>query len=139
MFIQSVRKYPENREALDPLAGEDGSTFGRPTIVQAHRNPDLLPNPNPEQRDRVGEAARRSNELRDGLLNSPGLDSAGLENRTLKNLCNQRPTWLASAHADLGAVVVALGRLLDLNVGRAVTEGACGSRQASGVVQPHTP
>ncbi len=69
MFAQSVRRYPEDSEVLDPLAGEDASTFGRPTIVQARMNPDLFPNPNPEQRDGVGEAARRLVELRDGWPN----------------------------------------------------------------------
>jgi hypothetical protein len=71
VFVQSVRKYPENREALDPLAGEDASAFGRLTIVQARMNPDLLSNPNPEQRDRVGETARRLAGLRDGCSTRP--------------------------------------------------------------------
>ena len=58
-----------------------------------------FPDPTPEQRERVGEAARRLVELRDGWLNPPGLDPADLEKRTLTNLYNQRPTWLANAHA----------------------------------------
>ena len=36
-------------------------------------------NPMPEQRERVGEAARRLVELRDGWLNPPGLDPADLD------------------------------------------------------------
>ena len=63
--------------------------------------------PTDEQRERVGEAARRLVELRDGWLNPPGLDPADLEKRTLTNLYNQRPTWLDHAHADLDAAVFA--------------------------------
>ncbi|MFP5342391.1 MAG: class I SAM-dependent DNA methyltransferase [Candidatus Limnocylindria bacterium] len=91
-----------------------------------------FPNPTPEQRERVGEAARRLVELRDGWLNPPGLDPADLAKRTLTNLYNQRPTWLANAHADLDAAVFGaygwpadtadteiLERLLALNLDRA--------------------
>ncbi len=93
-----------------------------------------FPDPTPEQRERVGEAARRLVELRDGWLNPPGLDPADLAKRTLTNLYNQRPTWLANAHADLDAAVFAaygwpanltdteiLERLLALNLVRAGT------------------
>ena len=89
-----------------------------------------FPDPTPEQRGRVGEAARRLVELRDGWLNPPGLAPADLEKRTLTNLYNQRPTWLANAHSDLDAAVFAaygwpadvgngviLERLLVLNLG----------------------
>jgi hypothetical protein len=91
-----------------------------------------FPDPTPELRERVGEAARRLVELRDGWLNPPGLDPADLAKRTLTNLYNQRPTWLANAHADLDAAVFAaynwpaglsdtaiLERLLALNLERA--------------------
>ena len=91
-----------------------------------------FPHPTPEQRERVREAARRLVELRDGWLNPPGLDPADLAKRTLTNLYNQRPTWLANAHGDLDAAVFAaygwpadlsdseiLERLLALNLGRA--------------------
>jgi type II restriction/modification system DNA methylase subunit YeeA len=94
-----------------------------------------FPDPTPEQRARVGEAARRLVELRDGWLNPPGLDPADLAKRTLTNLYNQRPTWLANAHADLDAAVFAaygwpadltdteiLERLLALNLARAAGE-----------------
>jgi hypothetical protein len=66
-----------------------------------------FPDPTPEQRERVGEASRRLVELRDGWLNPPGLDPADLAKRTLTNLYNQRPTWLANAHATLDAAVFA--------------------------------
>ncbi len=87
--------------------------------------------PTPDQRARVGEAARRLVELRDGWLNPPGLDPADLAKRTLTNLYNQRPSWLANAHSDLDAAVLAaygwpsndsdaeiLERLLAINLDR---------------------
>ena len=102
-----------------------------------------FPDPTPEQRERVGEAARRLVELRDGWLNPPGLDPADLAKRTLTNLYNQRPTWLANAHADLDAAVFAaygwpldlmdveiLERLLALNLERAAA--AIGGRRTVG-------
>jgi hypothetical protein len=83
----------------------------------------------------VGEAARRLVEFRDGWLNPPGLDPADLTKRTLTNLYNQRPTWLANAHATLDTAVFAayawppdlpdtaiLERLLALNLERSNSE-----------------
>ena len=94
-----------------------------------------FPDPTPEQRDRVGEAARRLVEFRDGWLNPPGLAPADLAKHTLTNLYNQRPTWLANAHADLDAAAFAaygwpadtdgpavLDRLVSLNLTRAGAE-----------------
>ena len=91
-----------------------------------------FPDPTPEQREWVGEAARRLVELRDGWLNPPGLDPADLEKRTLTNLYNQRPTWLDYAHAALDTAAFAaysfpptisdqeiLARLLELNLSMA--------------------
>jgi type II restriction/modification system DNA methylase subunit YeeA len=88
-----------------------------------------FPDPADDQRTRVGDAARRLVELRDGWLNPAGLAPADLEKRTLTNLYNQRPTWLANAHADLDVAVLAtygwptdladaevLERLLDRNL-----------------------
>ena len=75
-----------------------------------------FPDPTPEQRARVGEAARRLVELRDGWLNPPGLDLAELEKRTLTKLYNERPTWLANAHANLDkTVIVAYGWPQDIS------------------------
>jgi type II restriction/modification system DNA methylase subunit YeeA len=109
---------------------ESGSRYTPTTCFETFP----FPGPTPEQRDRVGEAARRLVELRDGWLNPPGLDPAELAKRTLTHLYNQRPTWLANAHADLDAAVFAaygwpvdladaeiLERLLALNLGRART------------------
>ncbi len=93
-----------------------------------------FPDPTPEQRERVGEAARRLVELRDGWLNPPGLAPAELDKRTLTNLYNQRPTWLEHAHAAVDAAVLSaygwpgevpdsmvLERLLALNVEQAAS------------------
>jgi type II restriction/modification system DNA methylase subunit YeeA len=65
-----------------------------------------FPDPNKEQRVRVGEAARCLVELRDGWLNPPGLAAEELAKRTLTNLYNQRPTWLTNAHSDLDSNVI---------------------------------
>ena len=91
--------------------------------------------PSGGQPERVGETARRRVELRDGWLNPPDLDPADLAKRTLTNLYNQRPTWLANAHADLDAAVFAayswpgdlsdialLERLFALNLERSNSE-----------------
>jgi hypothetical protein len=92
-----------------------------------------FPDPTDDQRARVREAARRLVELRDGWLNPPDITRADLEKRTLTNLYNQRPTWLANAHATLDAAVFAaygwpvdlidtevLERLLEMNLQRAL-------------------
>jgi hypothetical protein len=62
--------------------------------------------------------------------------AAILKKRTLTNLYNARPTWLANAHADLNAAIAAaygwkedisiddaLVRLLELNRSRAAASG----------------
>ena len=58
-----------------------------------------FPKPEDAQREAIAKAAERLNELREGWLNPPGLSDAELKKRTLTNLYNQRPTWLANAHA----------------------------------------
>jgi len=68
----------------------------------------------------------------DRLLPKDDAAAAILAKRTLTNLYNQRPQWLAMAHADLDAAVAAaygwpaeisedeaLARLLELNHARA--------------------
>jgi len=90
-----------------------------------------FPRPTDEQREAIAAAARELVRLRDGWLNPPGLDPTALAVRTLTNLYNQRPSWLANAHASLDAAVFAaygwladlpdddvLARLLELNLAR---------------------
>jgi type II restriction/modification system DNA methylase subunit YeeA len=109
---------------------------------------------------KIAEAAKRLNELREAWLNPsdlvrrvpevvPGLPErilpaddeavAILKKRTLTNLYNERPAWLANAHCDLDAAVAAaygwpadiseeeaLAQLFALNQSRART-GATGA------------
>jgi type II restriction/modification system DNA methylase subunit YeeA len=101
----------------------------------------------------IAKAAKRLDELRNAWLNPPDLidivpevvpgypdrilpknekAAAELKKRTLTNLYNQRPQWLADAHRDLDAAVAAaygwstdiseedaLAKLLELNLSRA--------------------
>jgi len=75
----------------------------------------------------------------DRTLPINGEAAAILRGRTLTNLYNERPTWLANAHADLDAAVAhaygwpadiseedALARLFELNQARAVAHVAQG-------------
>ena len=55
--------------------------------------------------ERIAEAARRLVALRDEWLNPAGLSDKELAKRTLTNLYNLRPDWLAAAHAELDAAV----------------------------------
>jgi hypothetical protein len=90
-----------------------------------------FPRPTDQQREAVSAAARELVRLRDGWLNPPHLTEADLAKRTLTNLYNARPTWLANALAVLDAAVFAaygwpadlpdgeiLARLLTLNLER---------------------
>ena len=64
-----------------------------------------FPESNDNQREAIADAAARLNELREGWLNPPNAKEAELKKRTLTNLYNQRPTWLANLHATLDAAV----------------------------------
>ena len=96
-----------------------------------------FPEPDDAQRAAIADAAARLNELREGWLNptdangNPALPPKDLARRTLTNLYNQRPAWLANAHGALDAAVAAaygwpanldnaaiLERLLSLNLQR---------------------
>ena len=94
-----------------------------------------FPRPTDTQREAIAEAARDLDRLRTGWLNPPGLSDADLAKRTLTNLYNARPTWLAQAHERLDAAVLAaygwpadidheelLAGLLALNLARAAGE-----------------
>lgn len=80
----------------------------------------------------IADAARELVRLRDAWLNPPGIAPEELKKRTLTNLYNQRPEWLANAHRALDEAVFTaygwppeppkeeiLSRLLKLNHERA--------------------
>jgi type II restriction/modification system DNA methylase subunit YeeA len=69
----------------------------------------------------IADAARELVRLRDGWLNPPDTPQEELKKRTLTNLYNARPDWLANAHRTLDqAVFAAYGWPLELN-GQALT------------------
>ena len=83
----------------------------------------------------IAEAARRLDGLRRNWLDPEGASEFELKKRTLTNLYNDRPTWLANAHAALGRAVFdaygwpenftdedVLKELLALNLDRAAGE-----------------
>jgi type II restriction/modification system DNA methylase subunit YeeA len=99
-------------------------TFPFPAGLTPNLKPEDYANPHAEA---IAQAARRLNELRENWLNppewvervpevvpgypdrlipKPGLE-AELKKRTLTNLYNQRPAWLANAHQALDAAVAA--------------------------------
>jgi type II restriction/modification system DNA methylase subunit YeeA len=53
----------------------------------------------------IAEAAQALNEVREAWLNPPDASEAVLKTRTLTNLYNARPTWLAQAHTRLDRAV----------------------------------
>ncbi len=94
-----------------------------------------FPLPTDEQRAAIAAAAAELNRLRENWLNPADVGAAELRRRTLTNLYNQRPTWLANAHDALDAAVAdaygwpadlpnqeILERLLALNLERAAAE-----------------
>lgn len=83
----------------------------------------------------IADAARELVRLRDAWLNPPNASEAVLKQRTLTNLYNLRPEWLANAHRTLDQAVFAayglptnlpkeeiLARLLALNHERAAAQ-----------------
>ncbi len=95
-----------------------------------------FPKPTEEQREGITAAARRLDGLRRNWLNPDGASEVELKKRTLTNLYNTRPTWLANAHAALDRAVFAaygwpedisdeeiLKNLLALNLERSGEQG----------------
>ena len=97
-----------------------------------------FPEPTDQQQAAIATAAAELNRLRENwrnpvdLFGNPALNADQLRRRTLTNLYNEYPTWLAHAHATLDAAVAAaygwptdladgdiLERLLALNLERA--------------------
>ena len=66
-----------------------------------------FPEPSDEQREGISAAAKRLDGLRRNWLDPEGASEAELKKRTLTNLYNARPTWLANAHARLDRAVYA--------------------------------
>lgn len=92
-----------------------------------------FPEPTPEQEEKIADAARRLDALRQGWLNPPpdSVSPTELKRRTLTNLYNDSPMWLGLSHECLDAVVLEaygwspdlsdgeiLSRLLALNLTR---------------------
>ena len=88
-------------------------------------------------KEAIAEATRHLVRLRDNWLNPPNTPEADLKKRTLTNLYNTRPTWLADAHRLLDEAVFAaygwppnlttpeiLSRLLALNHERSARAAA---------------
>jgi type II restriction/modification system DNA methylase subunit YeeA len=104
----------------------------------------------------IAEAARALVRLRDAWLNPPGASEVDLKKRTLTNLYNERPEWLANAHLALDRPVLAaygwaypltrseiLQRLLALNIERGtgsvnVPHSDLPPKKAPGVERPST-
>ncbi len=85
----------------------------------------------------IADSARELVRLRDAWLNPPKASEAELKSRTLTNLYNKRPEWLANAHRALDEAVLAaygwpcdlskqeiLARLLALNHERATPQSS---------------
>jgi len=73
-----------------------------------------LPRSTEDQAAAIGSAARALDTFRQGWLNPDTVDPVILKGRTLTELYNQRPTWLAQAHERLDrAVLAAYGWPLD--------------------------
>lgn len=65
-----------------------------------------FPRPTGGQREAIAAAAQELDRLRKGWLNPPGALEAELRTRTLTNLYNARPTWLANVHEKLDCTVL---------------------------------
>ncbi len=57
--------------------------------------------------EEIAQSARRLDELRRNWINPKDADEKELKKRTLTNLYNARPTWLANAHTRLDQAVFA--------------------------------
>lgn len=122
----------EDRPAYTPTTSFE--TFPFPKGLEPNRKPSEYQNP---YAAKIGEAAKKLNELREIWLNPAELvkrtpevvagypdriEPAGvaaraeLRNRTLTNLYNARPAWLVNAHAELdSAVAAAYGWAADIS------------------------
>ena len=86
---------------------------------------ETFPEPTDAQREAIATAAEELNRLRENwrnpvdMFDNPALNADQLRRRTLTNLYNEYPTWLAHAHARLDvAVAEAYGWPADLGDGK---------------------
>jgi type II restriction/modification system DNA methylase subunit YeeA len=103
----------------------------------------------------IAEAARELDERRRAWLDPEGANEAELKTRTLTNLYNARPTWLANLHAALDRAVwdaygwddsnpalteedAILGQLLALNAERSAATGDGVARMAADTIRSPT-
>ncbi len=128
---------------------ESGSRYTATSIFETFPFP-WSPGQEPTDDPRVAgvaAAARDLVTLRDHWLNPPDALEAILRERTLTNLYNDRPTWLANAHRRLDDAVLdaygwprdlgdeeILGRLLALNLERAGCVAPADSATGTGVL-----
>ena len=137
-FIGILHSRPHEIWAL--LQGtslEDRPRYTPSTTFETYPFP-WPPGREPQNDGRVEAIATAAQSLvaqRDAWLNPPVVGEAELKKRTLTNLYNERPDWLAQAHQALDAAVLAaygwpadlgdeeiLARLLALNLARAATQ-----------------
>jgi type II restriction/modification system DNA methylase subunit YeeA len=96
-----------------------------------------FPDPSDDDRSEIAAAAEHLVALRNGWLNPIGATETDLRLRTLTNLYNRWPSWLANAHERLDRAVHAaykwdyplqpdevLRRLVELNLARGADEAA---------------
>lgn len=97
------------------MVAQDGHVAGGPARYTPTTCFETFPLPWPPGEEPAGdplvgeisEAARRLYELRRNWLDPQSATEAELKKRTLTNLYNARPTWLANAHARLDRAVFA--------------------------------
>jgi hypothetical protein len=121
-------------ESIPDRLLEDRPSYNSQTTFETFPFP-WAPGTEPKDDPRVkaiADAARELVEKRDAWLNPPGTTEQERRDRTLTNLYNKRPSWLAEAHRKLDEAVFAasgwpstltdseiLHRLLALNHERA--------------------
>lgn len=117
------------RQGTQLREAESGARYTPTTTFETFPFP-WPPGQEPQDDPRVlaiADAARALNEKRERWLKPEGVGDADLKKRTLTNLYNARPTWLALAHEKLDrAVLDAYGWPHDLGDGRPTDEEILG-------------
>ena len=110
---------------------ESGFRYTPTTTFETFPFPGVDSDKRESESEEIAAAARDLDALRAGWLNPEGASEDDLRKRTLTNLYNQRPSWLAQAHERLDRAVHAaygweyplepddvLARLVELNLAR---------------------